>query len=124
MIETLRSVLRFGPVERDPIARRLARGVNVAIGTDSCASSPDLNLVDDLRLLHELAPDFSIAELWQMVTTRAARAIRMDDAVGNLNSGNAADFVVFEATTTDPLREILEQGRRPQQVWISGTLSS
>ena len=30
MIETLRSVLRFGPVERDPVARRLARGVNVA----------------------------------------------------------------------------------------------
>ena len=25
MIETLRSVLRFGPVERDPVARRLAR---------------------------------------------------------------------------------------------------
>ncbi len=30
MIETLRSVLRFGPVEHDPVARRLARGVNVA----------------------------------------------------------------------------------------------
>src|SRR5215204_2061344 len=30
MIETLRSVLRFGPVERDPVARRLARCVNVA----------------------------------------------------------------------------------------------
>jgi cytosine/adenosine deaminase-related metal-dependent hydrolase len=29
----------------------LARGINVAVGSDSCASSPDLNLVDDLRLL-------------------------------------------------------------------------
>jgi len=30
MIETLRSVLRFRPIELDPVARRLARAVNVA----------------------------------------------------------------------------------------------
>ncbi len=32
-------------------------GINVALGTDSCASSPNLNLVDDLRLLHRQAPE-------------------------------------------------------------------
>src|SRR5262249_48887717 len=35
----------------------LAGGINVAVGTDSCASSPDLNLVDELRLLRKIAPE-------------------------------------------------------------------
>src|SRR5207302_10539659 len=53
----------------------LARGINVAVGTDSCASSPDLNLVDDLRLLHRLAPEVPAQTLWEMATIRGARAI-------------------------------------------------
>ena len=102
----------------------LSRGINVAVGTDSCASSPDLNLVDDLRLMHEIAPEFPVEQLWQMATTRAAKAIRMDDVVGSLTPGKAADFVVFEAGTDKPLAEILETLRLPKYVWISGSLSS
>jgi aminodeoxyfutalosine deaminase len=56
----------------------LARGINVAVGTDSCASSPDLNLVDDLRLLRRIAPEVSAVELWGMATTRAATALRIE----------------------------------------------
>jgi cytosine/adenosine deaminase-related metal-dependent hydrolase len=98
----------------------LLRGVNVAVGTDSCASSPDLNLVDDLRLLHAIAPDFPVDQLWQMATTRAARAIAMDGAVGSITPGKAADFVVFDVTTNDPLRELLDEQRSPRQVRIGG----
>src|SRR5262249_49621367 len=50
----------------------LARGINVAVGTDSCASSPDLNIVDDLRLLHKIAPEVPAFDLWEMAATRAA----------------------------------------------------
>ena len=46
-----------------------------AIGTDSCASSPDLNLVDDLRLMHQIAPEVNVDDLWEMVTIRGGRAI-------------------------------------------------
>ncbi len=53
----------------------LARGINVAVGTDSCASSLDLNLVDDLRLLHRLTPEIDVLELWKLATVNAARAI-------------------------------------------------
>src|SRR3712207_3618157 len=98
----------------------LARGVNVALGSDSCVSLPNFNSVADLRLLHEIAPDVPVAELWQMATTRAAKAIRMDDQVGTLHPGMAADFVAFHATTDDPLTEILEKNRLPAQVWIAG----
>jgi cytosine/adenosine deaminase-related metal-dependent hydrolase len=98
----------------------LARGINVAVGTDSCASSPNLNLVDDLRLMRESAPDFPAEQLWELATTRAAKAIEMDDVVGSLTPGKAADFVTFEVKTNDPLAEVLAQSRLPGEVWIGG----
>jgi cytosine/adenosine deaminase-related metal-dependent hydrolase len=97
----------------------LACGINVAAGTDSCASSPDLNLVDDLRLLHRLAPEISPVEIWEMATTRAAKAVAMAD-VGAIGAGCRADFAVFSCTSDDPLREILERDILPSGVWIGG----
>jgi cytosine/adenosine deaminase-related metal-dependent hydrolase len=99
----------------------LARGVNVAIGTDSCASSPDLNLLDDLRWVAKLHPDLEPGLLFEMVTTRAARALGMEGRVGCLAPGTAADLCVFRAPEgDDPLREILESRVRPTEVWVDG----
>jgi aminodeoxyfutalosine deaminase len=99
----------------------LAAGINVAIGTDSTASSPDLNLVDDLRLVHQIAPDVPAELLWEMVTIRAARALGMDQHVGTLSPGKAADLVAFPATsTTPPLVQILEDPTLPKVVWCAG----
>src|SRR5579872_5610129 len=72
----------------------ISQGINVAVGTDSCASSPDLNLVDDLRLLHRQFPDEPVELLWEMATVRAARAIGLKN-VGAIQIGAAADLVVF-----------------------------
>jgi aminodeoxyfutalosine deaminase len=97
----------------------LARGINVAIGTDSCASSPNLNLVDDLRLLHRLAPNLPPAQLWEMATARAARAVGLPNT-GAIQPGNWADLTLFNCKTNDPLREILEGDISPSDVWIGG----
>jgi cytosine/adenosine deaminase-related metal-dependent hydrolase len=97
-----------------------ARGINVAIGTDSCASSPNLNLVDDLRLLHDLYPDEPAAELWQLATTHAARAIGLTNA-GAIRVGDPADLVAFECESAHPLWEILENAILPAAVWTEGT---
>ena len=87
----------------------LSRGINVAIGTDSCASSPDLNIVGELRLVHRMAPEVPRGTLWEMITTRGATAIQQADNIGSLTAGKLADFVVFPASTDDPLKEILEE---------------
>src|SRR5439155_13121502 len=97
----------------------LARGINVAIGTDSCASSPDLNPLEDLRLVHQLAPDFPLEQLWQMITIRAAVALRLDDQIGSLAPGKAADFTIFPAQSNEPLQELLEGPIRSPDVWIA-----
>jgi cytosine/adenosine deaminase-related metal-dependent hydrolase len=96
----------------------LARGINVAVGTDSCASSPDLNLVDELRLLHRIAPEVDARSLWSMATTRAAAAIRSD--AGTIEVGRPADLTAFPTTGTDPLLDVLQSAAAPTAVWAAG----
>jgi cytosine/adenosine deaminase-related metal-dependent hydrolase len=119
----------------------LKRGINVAVGTDSCASSPDLNIVDDLRLLHRMFPEEPAMLLWEMATVRAAQAIGMSygpsspspgtpgegwgegrgkNPVGIIRAGAAADFTVFQCLSGDPLLEILQSDLLPTSVWIEG----
>ena len=98
----------------------LAGGINVTVGTDSCASSPDLNLVDDLRLLHEIAPDVAPEVLWEMATTRAARSLGLQDQTGSLTPGKNADLIAFPTTSDAPLREILEAPILPSATWVAG----
>lgn len=98
----------------------LDRGINVAIGTDSCASSPDLNLVDDLRLLRTLASDLPAEQILQLATTRAARALSMENQIGSLDPGKEADLISFRAIGDDPLEAILQSNEVPTSVWIGG----
>lgn len=95
--------------------RMLALGINVALGTDSCASSPDLNLLDDARLAHMQAPELPADAIWQMVTLRAARAIGLGSEVGSLTVGKRANLVAFNVRTDQPLDEILQNDALP--VW-------
>jgi cytosine/adenosine deaminase-related metal-dependent hydrolase len=98
----------------------LGRGINVCIGTDSCASSPDLNLLDDVRLLHRIAPEVPALTLWQMATARAAEAIGVGDVVGTIAPGKAADLIAFDAAGENPLVGVLEATVSPKACWIGG----
>jgi cytosine/adenosine deaminase-related metal-dependent hydrolase len=100
----------------------LARGVNVAVGTDSCASSPDLNLLDDLRLLHRVAPEVSAQTLWEMATLRGARPVIMNGAVGSFEVGKLADAALFPLPddVIDPLLDVLESDVIPSRMWLAG----
>ena len=99
----------------------LARNINVALGTDSCASSPNLNLLDDhLRLVRKIAPETPIDQLWKLVTIRAARAVNLQNQIGSLTVGKYADIVAFPAQGKNPLQSILDENLGPQKVWIAG----
>lgn len=99
----------------------LKSGINVAVGTDSCASSPNLNIVDDLRLLRSIAPEIPSATLWSMITWRAAKALGWDDQIGTLLPGYAADIVAFNVTGSNPLNEVLDNNSAlPSHFWING----
>ncbi len=56
-----------------PYREFLARGVRVALGTDSLASNPDLDLFAEARFLRKCHPDVNGDTLLRMATTLSAR---------------------------------------------------
>ena len=81
---------------RHPWRRVIERGVNVALGTDSRASNPDLSLWNELLFLRRRAADFPPAELLALGTSAGARALGLEHETGALAPGLAADLAVVE----------------------------
>jgi aminodeoxyfutalosine deaminase len=101
----------------------LAAGVNVCLGTDSLASNESLSILDELRYVRTLAPDFAPRGLLTMATIRGAAALRLDRAIGSLEVGKLADFIAipFDATApADPSANLLDGAEKVAGVWIGG----
>ena len=97
------------------------QGIRVCVGTDSCASSPDLNVMDDLRLVRRQNPDLPAEDLWSLVTCDGADALRWGNGTGRIVTGGQADFCAWSTRTSDPLSEVLDTLEMlPSGVWIGG----
>lgn len=113
-----------------PWQKLKAAGATICVGTDSCASSGDLNVMDDLRLVRQQLPDVPAEQLWAMVTTESSKAMRgtalaQMQPSGALSVGQPADFVVWPTQTGDPLAEVLDTpGLFPESTWVDGQLVS
>ncbi|MFN7977043.1 MAG: amidohydrolase family protein [Vicinamibacterales bacterium] len=94
-----------------PIARFLASGVRLAVGTDSLASAPDLNLFAELAEMRRLAPEAPARALLAAATEGGANALALGDAFGAIAPGRHADLVAVSvpAGLADP-EEALVQG--------------
>ncbi len=83
------------------VPRAMELGVNVALGTDGCASNDNLNLFEEMHLaslIHKgLSQDPTVLSAWdviEMATKNGARALGLSD-VGELKVGNAADLCMI-----------------------------
>ena len=103
-----------------PISEFFASGVRVAVGTDSLASAPDLNLFAELAAMHALAPDVSPRQLLESATRQGARALGFEADYGSLEPGKAGRFLAVsipEGLTS--VEEYLVSGVRPDQIrWL------
>lgn len=109
---------------RHPWAELLERGIPVILGTDSRASNPDLNLLEELRWVWRQGCPLSAAQLLRLATSQAARLLGWPQT-GSLLPGQCADFLVFSLPpddATDPLHLLLETNICPAQVYIGGQL--
>lgn len=77
-----------------PWRRMLARGIALAIGTDSRGSNPDLDLWRELRFLRANHPDVDPASLLQLGTIAGARALGLASDTGTLEPGKRADLAI------------------------------
>jgi aminodeoxyfutalosine deaminase len=84
-----------------PLAKMIAAGVNVAIGTDSRASNPDLSVLADMRFAAQQHPLVPPATLLRMITANAAKALGRDDEIGTLTPGKFADLAIMKLPRRD-----------------------
>ncbi len=94
---------RWVGVGDPPVARFYASGARVAIGTDSLASCPDLNLFAELASMRRLAPDVPASRLLHSATLAGAEALGFAGEQGAVVPGQRADLlaVPVPSGTTD-----------------------
>lgn len=96
--------------DRHPFRDFLTRGVRVALGTDSLASNPDLDVLAEARFVHQRHPDLPGDLLLRMVTLAGAEALGWASETGSLTPGKSADLVVVplpDEEAEDPHRLVL-----------------
>lgn len=103
-----------------PLAALRAEGVRVALGTDSRASNPDLNLLAELRAAAARQPNVSGADIVRMATLDAAEAIGMGDDRGSLAAGKRADLIAVPCNLRDPVEAIIFGDAHVERVWLAG----
>jgi len=118
-----------------PVARLLDAGVNVALGTDGCASNNDLDMFAEMRtaalLAKGVAGDASALPAHQaltMATLNGARALGLDDRLGSIEAGKFADLtaVRLDALNALPLYNPVShlvyntQASQVSDVWVGG----
>lgn len=118
-----------------PVGKLQQAGVNLAIGTDGCASNNDLDMFGETRtaalLAKAVAQDasaFDAATALQAATLGGAKALGLDERVGSIEPGKQADLALVDMgqLETQPLHHVISQlvyatGRQQvSDVWIAG----
>ena len=90
-----------------PLAALRAAGIRVCIATDSPASTPSVDMFEEMRAAivgaraREGRPDaLTAADALELATLGGARALGLDDSVGSLVPGKQADLTVLSLADT------------------------
>jgi cytosine/adenosine deaminase-related metal-dependent hydrolase len=103
-----------------PVGQFYASGVQVAVGTDSVASTPDLNVFSELATMRRLARDVPASMLLESATYQGARALGLDADYGTIAPGKRARLLAVKVPSgVDDVEEYLVSGIEPgQMAWI------
>ncbi len=119
LVSCPRSNVHVG-VGSPPLEAFYAMDVEVAFGTDSLASAPDLNMFAELAEARRIAPRVPARRLLESATLVGARALGMDTEYGSLETGKrpAAIVVRLPAAVVD-VEEYLVSGVTPDAItWL------
>ena len=89
-----------------PYGKLRDAGLNISLATD-VAGGPSLSMLDQMEQAVEAAKIPSSEALY-LATLAGAKALGLDDRVGNFEPGKDADFVIIEERT---LREVYVRGK-------------
>ena len=117
------------------VAKLRKAGINVALGTDGCASNNDLDMISEMRtaalLAKGVAQDASVLpaqQVLEMATINGARALGLDPMIGSLEVGKYADITAIDLDSLNstplynPISQIVyaTQASQVSHVWCSG----
>ncbi|HEC06515.1 MAG TPA: TRZ/ATZ family hydrolase [Thiolapillus brandeum] len=120
-----------------PVARLLAAGINVALGTDGAASNNDLDMLGEMQTAALLGKGVAgnpealpATRVLEMATINGARALGLEADIGSLTPGKAADITAIDLQRIetqpmfDPVSQIVYSAGREQvsHVWVNGEL--
>ena len=105
----------------------LQHGISVSLGVDWNASGSD-TLFDELRVASDVNADsfqnaIPDSDWLPMVTTNPAKALALDQEIGELKAGMKADITVLRSRDADATQSLLKtHSQDVQMVWIGGKL--
>jgi 5-methylthioadenosine/S-adenosylhomocysteine deaminase len=127
-----------------PVAKLIAKGANVALGTDGASSNNTLDMLAETKLAAILAKGVAKdAEViparmaLRMATLNGAKALGLDSVCGSLTAGKSADMIAVElgkgpevwpapnscvSPGFDPVTHLIYSSTRNQvsDVWVAG----
>ena len=118
-----------------PIEKLRQAGINLALGTDGCASNNDLDMFGEMRtaalLAKAVARDaaaMDAATVLRMATMGGAQALGWADEIGSIEAGKSADLTLMNLDRFDsmPVYNAISQlvyasnRRDVTDVWVAG----
>jgi cytosine/adenosine deaminase-related metal-dependent hydrolase len=106
-----------------PLERMLRAGVAVTLGTDSRASSPDLNMLAEMRFAASRHPSVPRSTILRMGTHLGAVALGRAERIGSLSPAKKADLAIVrlpDRDAADPHDLLFDSEEPVVATWISG----
>lgn len=104
-----------------PVAKMMALGCNVGIGTDGTGSNNDLDFIEEIRLASLIAKPTAedptalpAKQVLAMATSIGAKAIHLGDITGSLEPGKRADLILVDLS---PIHNQPRFHRNPDSVY-------
>ena len=106
-----------------PFRDFLKAGIPVALGTDSLASNPDLDVLAEARFLARQRPDVAPATILRMLTKFGTVALGQEKRCGTLTAGKEPTLVVLpvpDIEVDDPHELLFMTDEPPSAVMYRG----
>ena len=76
---------------------------NIVVGTDSLASNDGLNILNELKTIHQNFANIPLGEMLQWATFNGARALNIQHRFGSFEKGKSPRIVLIEHVEDDHL---------------------
>ena len=105
-----------------PLAEMLAAGVQIALGTDSLASNPDLSLLSEMREVTHKHQGISTEQIVHLGTLAGAQALGLEKCAGSITPGKWANLTAIpcDRSCRDPHAEVVKGQAVPVATWLRG----